>query len=79
MPNPVVNAFTVSFQHAKTGAYNISLTSSEGSIILTNSYTVRTGDVINIQRPVAVVPGVYFLVIINRETSQKEIIKLFFK
>ena len=79
MPNPVVNEFSISFQHAKTGNYNISLISSEGSVILTNSYTIKIGDIINIQRPATAVPGVYVLLIFNRVTSQKEVIKLFFK
>jgi hypothetical protein len=75
MPNPVTDAFSIRFQQSIPASYNVSLVSAEGRVILNNNYATVTGDVKNIQRPHAV----YYLLIRNMTTSEKEVIKLFFK
>lgn len=79
MPNPVTDVFTVKFQHAITANYNMSIVSAEGRMIFSNNYPIRTGDAKTIQRPHGSVTGVYFLLIRNLATDEKEVIKLFFK
>jgi hypothetical protein len=79
MPNPVVDAFSVKFGQVTAANYNISLVSAEGKIVFSNNYSARTGDVKTIQRPNSLVTGVYYLLIRNVATSEREVIKLFFK
>ncbi len=79
MPNPVIDAFSIKFQQSIPASYNVSLVSAEGRIILNNNYATISGDVKTIQRPHAMATGVYYLLIRNLATSEKEVIKLFFK
>lgn len=79
MPNPVADAFTIKFQALLRASYDVSLVCADGKIILNNKYAVIPGDARTIQRPNQLATGVYYLVIINQSTNEKDIIKLFFK
>ncbi|MEO6315812.1 MAG: hypothetical protein ABIU63_02105 [Chitinophagaceae bacterium] len=79
MPNPVAESFTIRFQPAASANYTVSLVSAEGKVVLNSTYAVRPGDAKTIQRPGTIATGVYYLLVLNQSTSEKEIIKLFFK
>jgi len=79
MPNPVAESFTIRFQPLTSANYNVSLVGADGKIILNSNYAVRPGDARTIQRPGSVATGIYYLVVLNQVTSEKDIIKLFFK
>jgi hypothetical protein len=79
MPNPVTDAFTIKFNQSSSGNYSVSLINPEGKNILSNMYSISTGDSKTIQRPAGILTGVYFLVIQNQATNEKEIIKLFLR
>lgn len=79
MPNPVVNAFSVHFEPVANSNFEVSLLSADGKTVFRNKYAVHPGDVQTIQRPSALSSGVYYLVVVNQSTNEKEIIKLFFK
>ncbi|MEP7277732.1 MAG: hypothetical protein ABI813_03725 [Bacteroidota bacterium] len=79
MPNPVAESFSIKFQPTGNSLYNVALLSVDGKTILNNHYSVRPGDTKTIQRPGMVSSGVYYLVVLNQSTNEKDIIKLFFK
>ena len=79
MPNPVAESFTIKFQPLNTANYNVQLMSADGKVIFNTNYAVRPGDVKSIQRPSMVATGVYYLMVVNQSTNEKDIIKLFFK
>jgi Secretion system C-terminal sorting domain/SprB repeat len=79
MPNPVENQFTIKFNTSSNANYNVSLLSTDGKMIINNRFSVTPGDAKTIQRPNGITTGVYYLVIINQSSQEKEIIKLFFK
>lgn len=79
MPNPVVDAFAIKFQQSPAGNYNVCLLGTDGKLVLNNTYAIRNGDIVNIQRPASIVAGVYYLVILNKANNNKEVLKLIFK
>ena len=78
MPNPVTTSFTIRFQTASVNSYGVSLLGADGKIILHKTYAVRPGDAKTIERPASVATGVYYLPVVNQQTNEKDIIKLFF-
>lgn len=79
MPNPVAESFTIKFQPVNGANYAVSLMSADGKVMMNSNYAVRPGDARTIQRPGMVATGVYYLVVTNQSTNEKDIIKLFFK
>ncbi|MFT3937025.1 MAG: hypothetical protein QM726_25590 [Chitinophagaceae bacterium] len=79
MPNPVETYFSIRFQPQTPAVYNVSLLSADGKSIFSNQYTIAPGDIKTIQRPGIITTGVYYLLVLNKSTQEKEIIKLFFK
>ncbi len=79
MPNPVAESFSIRFQPLASANYNVTLVGADGKVVMNNMYAVRPGDTKTIQRPGTIASGVYYLVVFNQATNEKEIIKLFFK
>ncbi len=79
MPNPVAASFTIRFRPQSAANYQVSLVGADGKMILHNTYSVRPGDTKTIDRPAAIASGVYYLLVVNQQTNEKDIIKLFFK
>ncbi len=79
MPNPVADAFSINFQKVVAGNYNICLVGADGKFIINSVYNIHAGEVKTIQRPPGIVPGVYYLLVRNMTTNDKETIKLFFR
>jgi len=79
MPNPVAESFSIHFQPVTNTVYNVSLVSAEGKVMMNNLYAVRPGDNKTIQRPGSIAAGVYYLLVVNQNSNEKDIIKLFFK
>lgn len=78
MPNPVTSSFTIRFQTAPVTSYGVSLVGADGKIILHYTYAAGPGDAKTIERPSSVATGVYYLLVVNQQTNEKDIIKLFF-
>lgn len=79
MPNPVADAFTIKFLSKGMADYGVSLVCADGRVVFQTVYTVRQADNKTIQRPAALATGVYYLHVVNRQTNETEIVKLFFK
>ncbi|MEP6747700.1 MAG: hypothetical protein ABJB86_08240 [Bacteroidota bacterium] len=79
MPNPVADVFTIKFQPVNSARYDIMLLGADGKMVMNNTYSIKPGDSKTITRPSVLTTGVYYLVILNTSTSDKDVIKLFFK
>lgn len=77
--NPVVDAFTVKFSHARPGKYMISLLNAESKTVLRGNYFVLASDSKTIQRPAGLATGMYYLQVLNTETGTQQTVKLFFR